>query len=254
MRSHLGRKLAVAAALVGATSLVPGTAWADGAQTPSGAPTVSVGITYFGDTRIPDSSPMQDYYRLPPLMAGDVVTVATKTTLGQFDYVDVCLAGDVDDFSWVAAGCNLAADQRVGAAGSRLQFRALFATSSGYLRFFRRSAINRTSYQFTVEKIQHQLSLRISAGAETPVDGKIAVQTVLTNGRGVADGHPLTLAVVVDGRTYTYRSTAKGGKAVFQLGLPSSAAGKEARLNASSSSSSTIYTGASATRTIDVVK
>ena len=78
--------------------------------------------------------------------------------------------------------------------------------------------------------------------------------THLTNGQGAADGHKVSLAVIVGGRAYNHVGTVKGGKAVIRLNLPASERGKNAVLKASSSSSSVIYTGATADKAVKIVK
>lgn len=249
MTTSRGRKLAAAGALLGAIALAPGNAWADGGQYPSGAPTITVGVPNVGDTRFPNSSPRQDYYRLPSLLAGDVITIAGRTITSS-TAVRLCLASGVDDFDWDQKGCNLSPYQRLVQTGSRLTFRTSSSSSAAYLRAYYSSS----DYQFTVEKIQRLLSLSISAPPEIERNGRLSVRTVLTNGQGVVDGHLLSLTVTVGGRNYTYTARTSGGRAVFQLNLPADAGGKSATLRASSSSSSATYTGAAASQGINIVK
>lgn len=249
MKRRYGRKLAVGVALAGAFAMAPGTAWADGTQTPPGAPTITVGVPTFGNTADPAASPYQDYYRLPNLLAQDIVTVAALPTLT----TSFCLAGNVDQFNWQQEGCNLASYNNVYSTGERLQLQASRASNLAYLRVYR-SGSGANPYQFTVEKIQHRLALTIQAPAQVRRNGQVTVRTHLTNGAGAANGHKLSLAVIVGGRSYNHVATVSGGQAVFTLNLPASAEGKTATLKASSSSSSTTYTGASADGSTRIVK
>lgn len=247
MKTRFARRFAAGVALAGAVAMVPGTAWADGTPTPPSAPTVTVGVPMFGNSGDPASpSPSQDYYRLPNLLAQDVVTVAAlpQATLR------FCLAGNVDQYNWQQEGCNLAPYQFVGSAGKRMQFQAARATNNAYLRVYN----NRTAYQFTVEKVQHRLALTISAPAQIKRNGQVTVRTHLTNGTGAKNGHRLSLAVVVGGKSYNHVATVSGGRAVFNLNLPPGVEGTSAVLKASSSSSSTTYTGATASGSTRVVK
>jgi hypothetical protein len=256
MDSRFLRKLSVGMALAGALAMAPGTAWADGTQTPQGAPTVQVGVPRFGNTADPNKAPYQDYYRLPNLLAQDVVTVAALPQSGV--RASFCLAGNVDQFNWEQEGCNLSQDVYVDSFGKRIQFTAARATNLAYLRvgniYYLTSPDNAGPYQFTVEKIQHRLALTISAPAQVSRNGQVTVRTFLTNGAGAANGHRLSLAVIVGGRSYNYVATVSNGRAVFQLNLPADTEGKTATLKASSSSSSTTYTGASATGSTRIVK
>lgn len=248
MKNRFGRKLACAVALAGAVAMAPGTAWADGTQTPPGAPTVQIGVPTFGNTYNPATSPFQDYYRMPNLLAQDVVTFAALPA--QWAYA--CLAGNVDQYNWQQEGCNLSREEYFSSAGKRVQFIASRASNLAYLRV--RSGTSNGTYQFTVEKIQHRLALTIPATAQVKRNGQITVRTHLTNGAGAANGHKLSLAVVIGGRSYNHVATVSGGRAVFQLNLPAGTEGKTATLKASSSSSSATYTGATATGSTRVVK
>ncbi len=228
-----------------------GIAGADGTQTPVGAPTIRLGVTEFGDTRVPNTSPAQEYFRLPAVRAGDLVTVAARTPPGAGRRW-ACLAADVDGFNWQQEGCNLANAVIFRESGSRIQFRASRATNNAFLRVY--TTYDYGAFEVTVERIQRQVGLALSAPGSLQPNGAVSVSARLTNGQSVPDGHRVQLAARVKGRTHTYVSTTRGGRATFQLNLPGDAVGSTATLTAQSPETSTYQAASTIPANIRIVK
>ncbi len=234
----------------GSLTLGAGVVGADGTQTPVGAPTIRVGVTEFGNTGSPNAYPYQDYYRVPSLQAGDLVTVAVRTSPGTGSR-RACLAADVDGFNWDQEDCNLARDEWFDSNGRRLQFRASRSTNNAFLRIFGGS---RGPYEVTVETIQRQVGLNVNAPASLKVNGTLTVDARLTNGRATPDGYGIQLVVRVDGRNHAYVARTRGGRATFQLNLPSDAADKAATVTAKSPETAHYQSASSIPRNLRIVK
>src|SRR4051812_16829251 len=96
------RRAALLAVLSGSVVLAAGTpALAEGGGLkPTEAPPAAVGVHYFGSTQHDANrgNYEYDFWRLPPLLANDVVTVAWSTPFN-----GMCIAANVDDYSWGAS-------------------------------------------------------------------------------------------------------------------------------------------------------
>lgn len=241
-RARRARKALVGVSLAGALALGGGVAGADGTQTPVGAPTIRIGVTEFGNTASPDSSPYQDYYRLPSLQAGDLVTVAARLAPGSSGGHYACLAADVDGFNWQQEDCNLAREVWFDTNGQRIQFRASRSTNNAFLRIYPNWRSG--PYEVTVEKIQRQVGLTVNAPASLKANGTVTVDARLTDRRPAPDGYGIQLVVRVDGRNYAYVARTRGGRATFNLNLPGATTDKPATVTAKSPET-TQYQGAS---------
>ncbi len=228
-----------------------GVAGADGTQTPVGAPTIRIGVTEFGNNQSPNSSPYQDYYRLPSLRAGDMVTVSARTPAGT-GYRHACLAADVDGFNWQQEDCNLAREQSFGPNGKRMQFRASRSTNNAFLRITPDWASG--PFEVTVERIQRQVGLAVNAPAALSTSGTVTVDARLTNGQHVPDGYGIQLTVRVNGRDHGYVARTRGGRATFKVALPGDAADKMATVTARSPELSQYQAASSIPRNLRIVK
>lgn len=245
------KKIGVAAVLFGALATAPGTAAADGGQFPSGAPLVKVGTTMFGDTGNPDTHPEQDYFRLPTVLAQSRVTVSARVLDDHHDddFLQMCLAGNVNDSNWRQRGCNLAPAHRFGVGGKKVWFTAAFATNRAFLRFFG----DDEEYRFTVERIQHKLGMGIRGNGTFRRNDQVEVAVRTTNGLPVADGLPVNLVTRVGGRNYNALAYTRRGVARFWLNLPASAVGQRGTMIAFSGETPS-FLPAAAGRAITVIK
>lgn len=242
--------MAAGVALAAALVLSTGVAGADGTPTPVGAPTIRIGVTEFGNTEVPDASPYQDYYRLPALRAGDLVTVAARTPAGE-GRRQICLAADIDGYNWRQEGCNLAPHVTFRSDGSRIQFRANRATNNAFLRVM---SYDYGPYEVTVERIQHQVGLTMEAPASVKTNGTVSVAARQTDGRNMPDGFRIQLIVRAAGRDYSYVSAVRGGRATFNLALAGDAAGTTATFTARAPESGTFQATSSIPANLRIVK
>ncbi len=248
--SSAGRLLVAGIAAAGSLTVGTAVAGADGTQTPVGAPTIRVGVTEFGNTASPDANPRQDYYRLPALQAGDLVTVAARTPAGT-SYRYACLEADVDGYNWQQEACNLARGQSFDSSGQRMQFRASRSTNNAFLRVYTgRSG----PFEVTVEKIQRQVGLSVNAPAPLKANGTVIVAARLTNGQSAPDGYGIQLVVRVNGRDHAYVARTRAGRATFTLSLPGDAADKQATLTARSPETAQYQAASSIPANLRIVK
>ncbi len=193
---------------------------------PSQAPTVSLGVTYFGDTSVPESQDYGwDFWRLPSLLAGDRVQVAWASDTD--DWVDWgCLTGNTDDYDFSEKICNLAEDWG-GDKQQRYGFKAKTAAQDAFLTFGNWDG----AYHFVVERIQHRVGVALPAVSAVRHNGRIAVHPTLTNGHSLPGGLGFRLSIRVGGKTLerTAKTNAKGVVS-FALAIPTSAIGQRASL------------------------
>lgn len=149
------------------------------------------------------------------------------------DRTGVCLAIDVDDFSWANSPCNAA--QPVVAAGSgsaRMTFVAPRNSGVAFLEFNAR--FNQGGpYDFTVESIQHKIGLNLRRMLSATRRATVRGRAVLADGSPVADGLRFGLKVRWRGGTRSYVSAARAGNVSFRLRLPANARHKTASLTVS---------------------
>lgn len=213
-----------------------------------------VGTTTIGDTGNPDTHPEQDYFRLPTVLAQSRVTVSARVLDdhgddGHDDFLQMCLAGNVNDSNWRQRGCNLAPAHRFGVGGKKVRFTAAFATNRAFLRFFG----DDEEYRFTVERIQHKLGMGIRGGGTFKRNDQVEVAVRTTDGLPVADGLPVNLVTRVGGRNYHGLAYTRRGVTRFTLNLPASAVGKGGTMLAFSGETPG-FLPAAAGRAITVIK
>lgn len=233
--SNMRRTGRYVVATIGAATLatvlaVP--AAADGGQVPSQAVPVSLGVAYFGDNSDYScniDTCRIDFWKLPALLAQDVVTVAWKQTGRNGPFM--CLQGGVDDYSWNDNLCNLSSGVYSNTAGQRSTLTASKATDPAFLTFRDKDCFGPCGYygpyQFTVESIQHALGLSLSKPNGKTVKGT----AYLSNGQPAPDGLVVPLLVRVGGKTVAAATaTTSGGRLTYQLSVPKAWRGKTATI------------------------
>ena len=204
---------------------------------PSEAPLVTVGQHYFGDTGHPHNSGSGisvDFWRLPPVLTSDVITMAWHDSSTWSERL--CLAQDVDDYSWDHQHCNGSSWYNTNGSGAaRTTIPVKSSTSAGYLEFWGQANFSE-AYDFTIESIQHAIGVGLSPVARIKPTSTLTGSANLSNGSPVPDGLAFTLSAswvtpvnkALHSRSYT--ATSSGGALAFPLNLPSSALGRHVSL------------------------
>jgi len=209
----------VLAGLLGLT-LLPTAARASAGLKPSEAPLVAVGQHYFGNISHAYNAGFQraaDLWRLPPLLTSDAITVAWNAT-----GPSLCLAQDVDDYSWGESLCNGSSQNGVSGSGSaRSVINVKSATSAGYLEFLSSCCGEPGSYDFTVESIQHAIGVGLAPKLHMRTSAVLTASANLSNGLAVPDGLTFYLTATW-GKTGSaqYSATSGGGSMSFPVSLP----------------------------------
>lgn len=215
------------------TSLMMATATGLAANKPSQATPITLGVTYFGDSRSSSGSSAPPYgsvWRLPPLLAQDVVTIAGTGTGG--DEVPVGIAGDVDDFDYVQEWNNNF--EPVGDSSTwlppqsaRLTLRVIRACSACFLELGSQSVSwYNDPYSFAVESIQHAVGLGLTSVSSVNRKGTLRGTAYLSNGAPVPDGFDVALIVRKGSKKWVRVGRTTAGRVTFGLRLPKSAKGK----------------------------
>ena len=233
------RGLVCAALAVVGLLLLPTAASASAGLKPSEAPLVTVGQHYFGNSYHASNDAERgpvDLWRLPPLLTSDAVTIAWNASGGA---PELCLAQNIDDFSWAEEAniCNGSGRYRVSGGGSsRTVIEAKSATSSPFLEFWGGSCCSSEPYDFTIESIQHAIGVGLTPVTSITPTSTLTGSANLSNGSPAPDGLAFTLTAswvtpvnkASHSRSYTVASG--GGALAFPLNLPSSAQGKHISL------------------------
>lgn len=210
---------------------------ADGGRTPSEAPTITLGQTYFGNAYRPRDSVHQagDVWRLPPLLARDIVTLAGATDPGQGNMgIGPCLTADADDYSYQQSLCNngepMGETYYLDTRGARIVLTATRATNNALLSMGLENGCRACSsgapYHFVVESIQHAVGLGLPALSAVGRKGAVRGSASLSNGAPVPDGFDVALIIRKGDRKWVRVARASGGQITFRLALPKSARGK----------------------------
>ncbi len=222
-------------------------AWADGGWTPSTAPPLALGITYFGDSDHYDENPRDDYgdyWRLPNLMAQDKVTLAGRSLRQSawHDEISVCITSDVDDYSYSDNECSNSASvgdvARNGFSfwtveGRRIWLVAQRASNNNYLEIGNNEEYT-GPYQFVVESIQHQVGLTLQSSTDLRRKGIVRVSGNLTDGSAMPDGLVLNLTATSKRGSWSLSATSRAGSAAFRMKLPKRMVGHPIRLQVTS--------------------
>jgi hypothetical protein len=236
--SDLIRRAGVACGLAAALALgLSSAAIAGGGTQPSNAPTVSLHTKYAGiDKQCTDANCGVDFWRLPSLLRGDLVTV-TWSSHGPA----MCLTGNIQDFTWTDDSCNLIggtrSDTGTQPGGGVDHFRVGAAAKKAFVELLTTVADGVGSYSFTVDKIQHQIRLTLTTPARLKRSAHLHAKAVLTSGAPVPNGLQFTLVARWAHHTAKRSATTKNGTLSFSLGLPRSAHGKRVSFRASRASS-----------------
>lgn len=253
MRKSLG---VLAVLLLCSLAVAPTASAVEPGKKPSAAPTISTGQHYFSQlsNNRADGNWNNNFevhlWRLPSLFSHDVVTVDWHVAPDPEGDFEVCmvLAENVDDFSWGTrfdeVGANYFCDEDgpvyhvSGSGTARTPITAQNSSSgSTYLEFFsetyREEAPFRTyPYDFTVESIQHYIAVTMARPTEIGPVATLTASANLGTGAPVPDGMAFLFTATwetpsnkaVHHRSYT--ATTGGGQMAFQVGLPTSAEGK----------------------------
>lgn len=215
-------------------SVATTTATASAYNKPSDAPSVVLGVMYFGDTRSNgDQSPFGSVWRLPSLLSQDVVTIAGQALDG--GYIVTGIAGDVDDYDYAqkwrnnfeSAGDNDGNYNSLSPEGARIRLRALNACAVCYFELGKVTAPwDGGPYKFTVESIQHAVGLGLTSVSAVQRKGTVRGTAYLTNGAPVPDGLDVALIVRKGDRKWVRVARSIGGQVSFQLRLPKKSRGK----------------------------
>jgi hypothetical protein len=211
------------------------TAFAAGGDKPSDAPQIVLGQHYFGDLnaeQLQDKCypPPTDFWKLPPLLPRDVVTVAWSAT-GTASDNQMFLLENVDDYSWGAAlrnqedendGYDVSADS----GSARTPVVASSGGAADYLAFGYDCIETPGQYDFVVEGIQHALGLALSPAPTLHTNGQLTGSAVLTNGTPAPDGLFYQLTATWKSGQWQTSAQSIGGHIVLALHLPASAVGK----------------------------
>jgi hypothetical protein len=219
-------------ALLGLVAIVS-PAWAEGGGAqPSEAPPVAPGQTYFGNTQAHGIGPSHrqwELWRLPPLVSDDRLTVAWAWT-GQSDYENtVCLALDVDDFSWGNDTCNGSSRLTPSATGSeRATITVPRGSANAFLEFSSCCGPPLSGpYRFVVEAVQHALGISfVAMPSKLRANGVVRAAADLASGAPVPDGLRFTLSASWQRGSARTTALSTGGTLAFQLRLPRSARGQ----------------------------
>lgn len=196
---------------------------AGGSVKPSDAPPISLGQMYFGGSLLPSQpvAPNGELWRLPSLLPQDVVTVAGQSNNGTYN-IEVCLAGNIDDYSFNDSWCNNSERAYLTPQGRRVALVAAQNTPQSYLEFH---PIN-SPYQFTVESVQHAVGLGLTSVSSVKRKGVVRGTAHLTNGAPVPDGFDVALVIRKGSKKWVRVARTTAGQLTFGLKLPKSAKGK----------------------------
>lgn len=235
----------------------PANAFEGGGRKPSEAPLIAIGQHYVGqlnnhanDANFGGNREVA-IWRLPPLTTRDVVTVNWHSVpftndSGSFP-VCLYLAQGIDDYNWGTVAGETVGYRSCyqegpvyslsgsGTAQTSITVQETNATSS-YLEFT--SYANRETptsletypYDFTVEPIHHYLGLALRPVQRVAANGALYATANLANGSPAPDGLGFNLNVTWSGGgSASYTGTSSGGTIGFQLALPETAQGKQAK-------------------------
>lgn len=249
MRTLIAAVAAISLAVLGIAS--PASAFEGGGRKPSEAPLLTVGQHYSGQLNNHKSdanySGYQEvaFWRLPPLTTHDVVTVDWHSVPYTHDSgfpVCLILVQGVDDYSWGNVFGMRGYCEEDGPvyelSGSGSAKTAITAqetnASSSYLEFFSNAPYENPSsfetypYDFTVEPVQHYLSVALQPLQRIRANSPIHATASLANGAPGPDGLAFTLtATWSGGGIATYTATSSAGALTFPLALPETAQDKK---------------------------
>lgn len=269
LKTWSGIALAVSVLLL--TMAAP--AWAAGpGKKPSEAPTIAPGVRYTAELSNYESIDTNyhpwdfglginvDLWRLPPLVAHDLVTVDWQVAGGSSaGPVELVVAEDVNDYNWGAvfgesytnneASESGAAFMPSGSGAAETSFTVQQASqASAYLEFAAQAHTeHKTSaggyetypYNFALESIQHYIGINFPPPTQIAADSAITAGATLATGAPVPNGMAFTLTATWGGseedpdeavQSQSYTAQANSGTMVFPLNLPSSAQGKKVSL------------------------
>ena len=172
-----------------------------------------------------------DFWRLPAVLAADVITVAWKHT-GAAGGPKVCVSGNVDDFDWAKNFCNLSATESGSNLGARTRLTVKAAAPTAYLQFLDPPVCpwacgSVGPYQFTVESIQHAVGVAMDRPKGS---GAVTGTAVLSDGQPVPDGVVFTLVMSSGGKNLTRTAPVQAGKLTFNPRYPKNWVDKRAFL------------------------
>jgi hypothetical protein len=241
-----------------------------GGRSPSAAPTLLAGQHYTGqlnnhknDANYNGSTEVA-FWRLPPLSTRDVITIdwhGAPYTRSPGSYpLCMTLAQGIDDFNWGSVFAQRDYCDSSGPfyelSGSGTAHTEIVAqestTNTSYLEFYVSAYETEPAdyetypYDFTLGPILHYLAVAMRPVQRVSATGIIRATATLATGQPAPDGLPFSLAVSwPDGGVASYTGVSSGGVVSFQLALPETAYGKNARFVVSHPADST-YQGVEA--------
>ena len=255
------RALVTVLAAVALTMILSCTASAfeGGGRKPSEAPLITVGQHYAGQLNNHESDANYNgnvevaFWRLPPITTRDVFAVNWHVVpFVHSSGFPICMVfvQDADDYNWGSVfgeatrnvwldGCSEGgpAYSVSGSGTAQTTITAnLTDAGSSYLEFFASAKEEATDslepfpYDFTVGPVLHYLSVSPKPVKRVSANGVFKATSDLTSGLPAPDGLLFNLAVTwANGGVASYTGVSSGGVVSFQLGLPETAYGKNAK-------------------------
>ena len=248
------RKVIATVTTIAITALVvasSASAFEGGGRKPSQAPLITVGQHYTGQlNNHQDDANYGGYHEvalwhLPPLTTRDVVIVDWHGVpftgdSGEFP-IQLVLGQGIDDFNWGTvfqdALYNYDFYEPSGSGSARTEIVVQEPNSnSSYLEFYDYAGITNPSgyetfpYDFTVEPILHYLAVAAKPVKRVSATGVFRATANLASGLPAPDGLPFDLSVTwPNGGVASYTGSSSNGVVGFQLALPETAYGKNAK-------------------------
>jgi len=274
MKSFAAMTVLTAALGLGFSSTA--TAFEGGGRKPSTAPLITVGQHYTGQLNNHEndanfgSNREVALWKLPPLTTRDVVIVDWHAAPYTNDpgYFPICLlmAQRIDDFNWGSVFAdalgNYTCNNLSGSGSAKTELVAQETDSSStYLEFTSRASGSNPSeyetypYDFTVEPIQHYLDVAARPIKRVSANGVFRATANLATGLPMPDGLNFNLTVTwSDDGVASYSGVSSGGVVSFQLALPETAYGENARFAVSHPADGTYQEATAPTTTVKVAR
>lgn len=218
---------------------------------PSQAPLITPGQHYTGNlsNRADDANfggeVQVALWRLPPLIARDVLYVDWFAVPPQSLSLCLTFVQGIDDYNWGARfdaatwfECEAGGGPAYTRSGSGTARTAITVpetnAGSSFLEFYTSARetdparFGLLPYVFTVHPPLHHLSVALKPVKRVSADGLFYATATLADGQPAPDGLGLNLAVTWPGGSATYASETLRGGAAFRLTLPRSAHGERA--------------------------
>src|SRR5262249_39324648 len=140
----------------------------------------------------------------------------------------MCLAQDVDDYSWAEEDCNGSNQYEVSGNGSaRSVIPVKSSTSAPFLEFWGYECCSGQAYDFTVESMQHAIGVGLMPVFHIRSSATLTAAATLSSGAAVPDGLKFFLKASAFGQVLArYEGISSGGSISFPIALPPQAKGQ----------------------------